>query len=304
MLFAHVQGAVSPSPNLIRAGILITLYEYAHSKLDTASTSIKSCAKMAQALGLHELMYLQETEERLEGEEQRNIWWAIIIYERAILCDIMPVDQFLATAFPSSIVPLPLESSVLDKSDEVHIRAATRLLGSAIDIEHLSNFVGQAQAANLLDQVLSVIKTTDRNIKLLELPKIDERLMGLLGVLLEKSYSTREHYCGAIAICIRALHVLHGYVSDPTFTQLEIWGQNSAAALNTLSEMVIDIAKYYNKHFNPLDDDLPPPAIFYMAEASLKHLYKDQCFETGVETEDYKLLRKYLDNLKSKWNVI
>ncbi|RDW87994.1 hypothetical protein BP6252_00026 [Coleophoma cylindrospora] len=303
MLFAHVQGAVSPSPNLIQAGILITLYEYAHSKLDTAYTSIKNCAKMAHTLGLHELMYLEDNEERLEGKEQKNIWWTIVIYERVIFCDIMPIDQHLATAFPSSVAPLPLESAVLDKTDDIHSRASTRRLGSAIDIEHLSNFVGQAQAANLLDQVLSVIRTVDRKTKLLELPKIDERLMGLLGVLLEKSYSTREHYCGAIAICIRALHVLHGYVSDPAFTQVEIWGQNSAAALNTLCEMVIDIAKYYNKQFNLLDDNLPPPAIFYIAQASLKHLHKDQSFETGVEIEDYKVLRKYLDNLNSKWNV-
>ncbi|KAJ8104406.1 hypothetical protein POJ06DRAFT_244432 [Lipomyces tetrasporus] len=85
MLFAHVQEFISSSPNLIQAGILISIYEYAHGKLDTAYNSIANCAKMAHAIGLHKLnssLDPQENEARLGGEVEKNIWWGIVIYER------------------------------------------------------------------------------------------------------------------------------------------------------------------------------------------------------------------------------
>ncbi|KAK9325346.1 hypothetical protein V1517DRAFT_191189 [Lipomyces orientalis] len=78
MLFAHVQAFISSSPNLIQAGILISIYEYAHGKLDTAYSSIANCAKMAHAIGIHKLkssLDPQENEARLGGDEQKNIWW-------------------------------------------------------------------------------------------------------------------------------------------------------------------------------------------------------------------------------------
>jgi hypothetical protein len=85
MLFAHVQAFMSSSLNLIQAGILISIYEYAHCKLDTAYNSITNCAKMAHAIGLHKLkssLDPQEHEAGLKGEEERNTWWGIVIYER------------------------------------------------------------------------------------------------------------------------------------------------------------------------------------------------------------------------------
>ena len=87
MLFAHVQTFVSSSPNLIQAGILISIYEYTHGKLDLAYNSIANCAKMAYAIGLHKVKPSsnpQGNEERLAAQEEKNIWWGIIIYERYV----------------------------------------------------------------------------------------------------------------------------------------------------------------------------------------------------------------------------
>lgn len=85
MLFAHVQAFISSSTNLIQAGILISAYEYAHGRLDTAYMSIGTCARMAYATGLHMTKLspgLQDDEACLRAEEGRNVWWGIIICER------------------------------------------------------------------------------------------------------------------------------------------------------------------------------------------------------------------------------
>lgn len=84
MLFAHVQAFLSSSPSLIQAGVLISIYEYAHGKLDTAYNTIADCARMAHEIGLHKLTSLNppENEARFIGEEEKNLWWAIVIYER------------------------------------------------------------------------------------------------------------------------------------------------------------------------------------------------------------------------------
>ncbi|KAK9325348.1 hypothetical protein V1517DRAFT_191187 [Lipomyces orientalis] len=307
MLFAHVQAFISSSPNLIQAGILISIYEYAHGKLDTAYNSIANCAKMAHAIGLHKLkssLDPQENEASLGGDEEKNIWWGIVIYERAIFCDIMPADQPLATRFPSSFVPLPSESAVLDRNGTTHVRAMTRLSVSAVDIKHVGGFGRQTQAAYLLDQVLNIIKIVDIKTKLLELGKADKDLMGFLGILLEKSYKAEEHYCGSIAICIRALYVLHCYILDQAFTGLENWGQYSAAALDTVSKMVIDIADYCNKQCDSFHIHPPPPTTFYIVQAALKHLDTDPCLEGDFRSKDYEALRKFLDNFHNRWSII
>jgi hypothetical protein len=119
----------------------------------------------------------------------------------------MPADQPLAKRFPSNFEALPSESAVLDRNDTIYIRAMMRLSVS-LDIKHVGNFGRQTQAAYLLDQVLNIIKIVDTKTKLLELAKADKNLMVFLGILLEKSYKTEEHYCGSIAICIRYVSML------------------------------------------------------------------------------------------------
>lgn len=79
-LFAQVQGFISPSVNLIQAGILLALYEYSNGRPDDAFVSITSCARMGYAAFLHcgQSTVLPEFEE----DEAANTWWGIIICER------------------------------------------------------------------------------------------------------------------------------------------------------------------------------------------------------------------------------
>lgn len=72
-LFAQVQSS-SFSGNLIRAGVLLAVYEYAHGKPDSAFASITGCARMAYAAGIRQ---------HAKGNcEEANTWWAVVIYER------------------------------------------------------------------------------------------------------------------------------------------------------------------------------------------------------------------------------
>ena len=85
MLFAHVQACIPLSTNLIQAGILISAYEYAHGRLSTAYMSIETCARMAYATDLHKMKPpspLQDNEAFLKAEEERNVWWGVVICER------------------------------------------------------------------------------------------------------------------------------------------------------------------------------------------------------------------------------
>lgn len=79
MLFAQVQAVLPPSIRLIQAGLLISVFEYAHDLKNAALVSLTSCSKMA---------YLSRPNAHTSGEarsetmEERNLWWGLVIYER------------------------------------------------------------------------------------------------------------------------------------------------------------------------------------------------------------------------------
>ena len=79
MLFAQVQAVLPPSTRLIQAGLLISVFEYAHELKNAALVSITSCAKMAYMMrpNAH-----TSGEARSETREERNLRWGLVIYER------------------------------------------------------------------------------------------------------------------------------------------------------------------------------------------------------------------------------
>ena len=88
LLFAHAQSLVPSSINLIQAGLLIATYEYAHGLSNAAYISIGACARMAFAVALHERsgpQGLSNDQPCIKEEEERNLWWGIVICERYCL---------------------------------------------------------------------------------------------------------------------------------------------------------------------------------------------------------------------------
>ena len=79
MLFAQVQAVLPPSMRLIQAGLLISVFEYAHELKTAALLSLTSWAKMAYIIRSNAHT---SGEARSETREEKNLWWGLVIYER------------------------------------------------------------------------------------------------------------------------------------------------------------------------------------------------------------------------------
>jgi hypothetical protein len=84
MLFAQVQAFASPSLCLIQAGLLISTYERGHGLWEAAYVSVGTCARMAFATGLNRRVTEGQSgrEAISQSEEEKNLWWGIVICER------------------------------------------------------------------------------------------------------------------------------------------------------------------------------------------------------------------------------
>jgi hypothetical protein len=75
-----------PSIEMVQAGILIALYEYAQGATDMSYVTIGSCATLAYLLGLHQASHTPSimTGENQRVDEERNCtWWAIVALDRS-----------------------------------------------------------------------------------------------------------------------------------------------------------------------------------------------------------------------------
>jgi hypothetical protein len=222
-LFAQLQGSISASTNLVQAGILLSGYEYAHGRADASFISIGTCARMAYALGFHKSdpsIWSSDTEAALKAEEEKNVWWAIVIFERyrvlflransvtdaytrTFNCEITTPNQPFATEFPDINGSLPSEADVLDRKSGTNFRPIIGLSVTSFIASNIGGFGRHAQAAYLLDQVLKTIKMPDLDGMHTELSRIDSEMQLFLGVVMEQSCGTWAPYCAAISITIR-----------------------------------------------------------------------------------------------------
>jgi hypothetical protein len=85
MLASQVQAGISGTDPLLQASILISAYEYASGRPETAYISINSCLGMAFILGVNEYrdpQFLNNEVDRLKSRESWNIWWGLVILQR------------------------------------------------------------------------------------------------------------------------------------------------------------------------------------------------------------------------------
>lgn len=85
MILAHVQAITPPTINLVQASLLICAYEYAQRFLEAAYITMGSCIRLAISIGLDRFesaLDHKDFETTLRKEEERNLWWGIIIFER------------------------------------------------------------------------------------------------------------------------------------------------------------------------------------------------------------------------------
>ena len=75
----------APSLDVIRAGILLSIYEHGQSLDQACYLTIGACARMGYAMGLHQTLSEKPPSNPVDlvsFATKRHIWWTIIITER------------------------------------------------------------------------------------------------------------------------------------------------------------------------------------------------------------------------------
>ncbi|KAI8412164.1 hypothetical protein FOFC_08792, partial [Fusarium oxysporum] len=253
-LYAQVQAITHASIPLIQTGVILSAYEYASGQIGSAYISIASCIRMAQVVGVeaaYDNLGAVQEETRLHATSEWNLWWSIIVLERFILLEYSNTGRRDRMAVcPSSDVPLPSDTV----SNSEYIPTYCTMSSSTIQSSSgLSSFGRQAQAIYLLDRCLyetSQSEQGDSEERLLKLQQLDKDLQKRLFVFMTQTPHEPGLRCGTIATVIRSLYILHEEIlsiagSLPVDADSEGLVKSSEAALETITKIMIDVAKHH-----------------------------------------------------------
>ncbi|KAF4444198.1 hypothetical protein FACUT_779 [Fusarium acutatum] len=254
-LYAQVQAIMHTSIALVQTGVILSAYEYATGQIDLAFISIAACIRMTQVVGVdttYEKLGAVQEETRLQATSEWNLWWSIIVLERFILLEYGDTSRRAPmAACPSSDVPsLPSDT----ESNGEYIPTYCTMSSSTIrNLSGLSSFGRQAQAIYMLDRCLNETNQSEQghpDARLLKLQQLDKDLQERLSVFMTQTPHEPGLRCGTIATVIRSLYILHEKIlsiarSLPVDADREGWMKSSEAALETITKIMIDVAKHH-----------------------------------------------------------
>ncbi|RKK37066.1 hypothetical protein BFJ67_g12519 [Fusarium oxysporum f. sp. cepae] len=253
-LYAQVQAITHASIPLIQTGVILSAYEYASGQIGSAYISIAACIRMAQVVGVdaaYDKLGAVQEETRLHATSDWNLWWSIIVLERFILLEYSNTGRRDPMAVcPSSDLPLPSDT----ESNSGYIPTYCTLSSSTIQSSSgLSSFGRQAQAIYLLDRCLNETSQSEQGNseeRLLKLQQLDKDLQKRLSVFMTQTPHEPGLRCGTIATVIRSLYILHEEIlsiagSLSVDADSEGLMKSSEAALETITKIMIDVAKHH-----------------------------------------------------------
>ncbi|KAB5547374.1 hypothetical protein GE09DRAFT_1131071 [Coniochaeta sp. 2T2.1] len=309
-LLAQVQALHSPSIDLVQAGLLLALYEYAYGDADKAFASLAGSGRIAYAAGIGPEALLAGPESDDAGDQQQeaeeaNTWWALLICERMIYCDVAVSEQPLITTFPKHDVRLPTEPYLLEQSSDPSRESVSPLSVSCLLEEDIASFGRSAQAAWLVDRVFRSFIVPDWETRLAQLHTLDGEIQAFLAMLIHPKYTGRGPACTTIAMGIRALFTLHCHIitqSAQTVESTHEWRNRSLTTLDTATRMVLDIVET-NDNMEAYAFDHIAPSYTYMVRASIRHLSMrmTEGDESGMSTAKARL-RSALDQFNQRWD--
>ncbi|KAL4863314.1 hypothetical protein BDV12DRAFT_177661 [Aspergillus spectabilis] len=289
-LLCQAQTLCPPSLNLIQAGVLLAVFEYTCTEPEQAFLTIGVSTRMAYGAAVKRPTSLPtdvSTDSAMQLEdEQRNTWWAILICERMFLCELSDLTQPLLSVIPGYINP---------KKDDLNITPS----GNPV----LSGFQNAAQATCLLDRVIHRISDIESDHKRAELDELDRTLRTFLTAMMHQFPAVTGGKCGAIAVAIRALFLIHRQILGHRTEYDGVW-YTSRAALETISKIVVDIASSHQGLCTSQLDTLPPSCI-YIVRAALGHLKEtDRGLVADLSFSDAEShLQHSLDRFSDRWKM-
>jgi hypothetical protein len=291
--FARMQVLRGPALATIQAGILISTYEYAHGRPDEALTTINVCARMAYRAKIH------KKTECISSNESWNTWWALRIFERTFYCESTLDSLPFITSTPEGSEPLPYQLG--ETGNRETPSWATQLSpNNLVEVDCLGR---AAQASRLLDQVFHTIRQIAPEKSIPHLIFLDGELQRLLSVTMNKCHGERGGHCGAVGISIRALFILHQHIAHLNNMSIGLdWSMHSQAALDTVAQMVIDIARSH-RIIHGADVDIISPVCNYVVRHTLTHIYGKRYADSNAWFKDTDTLRQSLDKMNRRWSI-
>ncbi|KAL4900404.1 hypothetical protein BDW74DRAFT_182733 [Aspergillus multicolor] len=294
-LFSQAQTIGRPSLNLIQAGILLAVYEYARGERDLGFVSMGVSARLAYAAGLKQPTSLPSMNNDVyPDEEDGSTWWGICMCERIALCDVNLINQPLLSIMPKEVNAFSCRESESVPSTPSNV--------------YQDGFRQAMRATYLLDELLEVLKAPESSTKQRHLDDLDKSIQVFLTMTMQRFPMASGVYCGGISIAIRGLFLLHRQVLDrakapsgeidcPKEAYL-----NSRAALDTVTKIVSDIATA-RQQLSPDRMDAYPPTYAYLIRTALKYIHEHcQPLSPGSWLwEAEKRLQHSRDLLRRRW---
>ncbi|KAF2495631.1 hypothetical protein BU16DRAFT_539560 [Lophium mytilinum] len=288
------------SLEVVQCRLLLTFYEMGHGIYPAASISIGACARMARYIGLHKAnkQTLQPGSTRIDAEERRRVWWAVVNLERFInLCS---GDALFGTDDPQAQDSLPIEDSIWLQRQQT----TNHTLSTTSDVT-VGQFARECQVSHLVGRVLRHVfdPTSDPAFQANEALQLERTLMAFMPLLMDEELQFGK-YCAALGICSSALFTLYDSAMSRLQENSEVDQLRIFSSLEPLSRRIVDFSGQLFGKAEDIDyETLSPyvPYSLYQAAAVQCQLRKktgDGVYETGLDS-----LKQVLRYFNKRWLI-
>ncbi|KAK3339645.1 hypothetical protein B0T25DRAFT_560340 [Lasiosphaeria hispida] len=146
----ETQGVVTST--VLQGVLLLTYWEVGQGVYPAAFLSVGLCARIGQALGLHQqrgAAPMYPTASAVGAEEYRRMWWGILILDRYVTAGLVGRPFACEDAQPQDLLPM------LETSWDLGEPCVTPSLAACADVSRpVSAFARLCQASHLLSRVL------------------------------------------------------------------------------------------------------------------------------------------------------
>ncbi|KAN0122023.1 hypothetical protein V8E51_000349 [Hyaloscypha variabilis] len=280
-LYVCLQALLPQSIASLQAGLLIATFEHASGLCEEAYMTIGGCARASFLMRLSRTPGREvhgDTNAWLKAVEAKNLWWGILIRDRAINREPQIQGLPLAVEDPNPFDELPSEVDDWSASSGQILTLGNSLNAATESTLSVGSFGREAQACCLFNRVMKVLNnpsmvTLERESVI---QALDRDIRKFLGLLMDESSGSWGTFCGSTAMTLASFYALHEQ-QDPSANdrsnhqdKQSLW---SELALNYISRIVIDVARAFNTNFSSFNMTAIPPGYTYIIfRAAQQHI--------------------------------